>query len=394
MATTEKYIGREVLRKEDPELLTGQASYIDNHTLPGMVWMAMVRPPYVHATINSIDTSAAATMPGVVGVYTAAELEVGGLPFVWPITEDIKIPNHYPLTKDKIRFHGDAVAVVVAETREQALDAAEMVTIDVTELPAVIDVEAAMADGAPLIHEELGSNVTVHWSHGGAGDQGIFDTAPVIVQEHYHQPRLIPNAMEPRGCLATSIPSMGEFTLWTATQIPHIAKVTLSGVCGIPEEKLRVIAPDVGGGFGSKLNVYAEEALALVLTRKTGRPVKWIEERSENYVATIHGRGVTHDCTLAGTDDGKILGLSSWRSRTLARTTSSSRPVSPSLAAGSTWVRTSPRPTGSSSGACSRTPPRPTPTAAPAVPRRPTSWSGWSTRSRGRSARTRPRCAA
>ncbi len=135
MATTEQYIGREVLRKEDPELLTGQASYIDNHTLPGMVWMAMVRPPYVHATIDSIDTSAAVSMPGVVGVYTAADLEVGGLPFVWPITEDIKIPNHYPLTKDKIRFHGDAVAVVVAETREQALDAAEIVTVDVTELP-------------------------------------------------------------------------------------------------------------------------------------------------------------------------------------------------------------------------------------------------------------------
>ncbi len=309
MATTELYVGQEVLRKEDPELVTGQANFIDNHVLPGMVWMAMVRPPYVHAKVNSIDTKAAAAMPGVIGVYTAADLEVGELPFVWPITEDIKIPHHYPLTKDKIRFNGDAVAVVVAETREQALDAAENVTVAVTELKAVTDVEAAMADGAPLIHEELGSNVTVHWSHGGAGDQGIFDTAPVVVQEHYHQPRLIPNAIEPRGCLATSVPSMGEFTLWTATQIPHIAKVTLSGVCGIPEEKLRVIAPDVGGGFGSKLNVYAEEALALVLARKIGRPVKWIEERGENYVATIHGRGVTHDCTLAGTPEGKILGL-------------------------------------------------------------------------------------
>ncbi len=309
MATTELYIGAEVLRKEDPELVTGQANFIDNHALPGMVWMAMVRPPYVHATVNSIDTSKAKSMPGVVGVYTAADLEVGALPFVWPITEDIKIPVHYPLTKDKIRFHGDAVAVVVAETREQALDAAENVSVDVTELPAVNTVEDAMADGAPLIHEELGSNITVHWSHGGAGDQGIFETAPVVVQEHYYQPRLIPNAIEPRGCLASSIPSMGEFTLWSATQIPHIAKVTLSGVCGIPEEKLRVIAPDVGGGFGSKLNVYAEEALALTLARVTGRPVKWIEERSENYIATIHGRGVTHDCTLAGTPDGKILGL-------------------------------------------------------------------------------------
>jgi carbon-monoxide dehydrogenase large subunit len=309
MVATEPFIGQAVLRKEDADLLTGQASFVDNQTMPGMVWMAMVRPPYVHAKLESVDTSAAAAMPGVVGVFTGADLGIGGLPFVWPITEDIKVPNHYPLTTDKIRFNGDAVAVVVAETREQALDAAEAVTVQVTELAAVTDTAAAMAEGAPIIHEELGTNVTVHWSHGGAGDQGIFDTAPVIVNETYHQPRLIPNAIEPRGCLAYSIPSQGEFTLITATQIPHIAKVTLSGVCGIPEHKLRVIAPDVGGGFGSKLNVYAEEALALTLTKKTGRPVKWIEERSENYVATIHGRGVTHDCTLAGTEDGKILGV-------------------------------------------------------------------------------------
>ncbi len=309
MATTEKFVGQAVLRKEDPELVTGQANYIDNHTMPGMVWMAMVRPPYVHAKIGSIDTKAAKASPGVVGVYTAADLEVGALPFVWPITEDIKIPVHHPLTSDKIRFNGDAVAVVVAETREQAEDAAELVKVSVTELPALTSMEAAMADGAPLIHEELGTNVTVHWSHGGAGDQGIFDTAPVIVTERYHQPRLIPNAMEPRGCLAYGIQAMGEYTLVSATQIPHIVKVTLSGVCNIPESKLRVIAPDVGGGFGSKLNVYAEEALALVLTRKIGRPVKWIETRQENYTATIHGRGVTHDCTIAGTPDGKILGV-------------------------------------------------------------------------------------
>ena len=309
MATTEQFIGQAVLRKEDPELVTGQANFIDNHTMPGMVWMAMVRPPYVHAKVESIDTTAAATMPGVIGVYTAVDLELGGLPFVWPITEDIKVPVHLPLSADKIRFNGDAVAVVVAETRAQAYDAAELVNVEVTELAALTSMEAAMADGAPLIHEELGTNVTVHWSHGGAGDQAIFDTAPVIVTETYHQPRLIPNAMEPRGCLAYGIPAMGEYTLVSSTQIPHIAKVTLSGVCNIPETKLRVIAPDVGGGFGSKLNVYAEEALALALARKTGRPVKWIETRQENYIATTHGRGVTHDCTIAGTEDGKILGV-------------------------------------------------------------------------------------
>lgn len=309
MAVAERFIGQAVLRKEDPELITGQARYVDNMSMPGMVWMAMVRPPYVHATIDSIDTSAAASMPGVVGVYTAADLEVGALPFVWPITEDIKIPVHHPLTSDRIRYNGDAVAVVVAETREQALDAAEAVTVQVTELPAVTDWEAAAQDGAPLIHEDLGSNITVHWSHGGAGDQSIFDSAEVVVHETYRQPRLIPNAIEPRGCLAYGIPAMDEWTLVSATQIPHIAKVTLSGVCNIPESRFRVIAPDVGGGFGSKLNVYAEEALALVLAKVVGRPMKWIEERGENYVATTHGRGVTHDCTLAGTQDGKILGM-------------------------------------------------------------------------------------
>jgi carbon-monoxide dehydrogenase large subunit len=309
MVATERFVGREVLRKEDPKLLAGQAGYIDNWTMPQMVWMSMVRPPFVHARLNSIDTSAAKTMPGVLGVFTADDLDVGGLPFVWPITEDIKIPSHLPLTKDKIRFAGDAAAVVVAETRAQAADAAERVKVDATPLPAVLDMEDAMADGAPLIHDELGTNVTVHWSHGGGGDQSVFETAPVIVQERYHQPRLIPNAMEPRGCLAYGVAAMDEWTLVSATQIPHIVKVTLAGTCGIPEQKLRVIAPDVGGGFGSKLNVYAEEAIALSLARKLGRPVKWIEARGENYVATIHGRGVTHDCTLAGTEDGKILGL-------------------------------------------------------------------------------------
>jgi carbon-monoxide dehydrogenase large subunit len=311
MAVTERYVGKAVLRKEDPELVSGRARYVDNMTLPGMVWMEMVRSPFAHATINSIDTSAAKAMPGVVGVYTAADLEGewgGPLPFVWPITEDIKVPVHWPLTKDVARYQGDGVAVVLAETRAQAKDAAETVEVDWAPLQAVTDLEEARKDGV-VIHPDLGSNVVVHWSHGGGGDQSIFDTAPVTVRERYVQPRLIPNAIEPRGCIAQIVPFQDEFTLWTATQIPHIARVTLGGTCNIPESKLRVIAPDVGGGFGSKLNVYAEEALALVLTRRTGRAVKWIEERSENYLATIHGRGVIHDVELAATKDGKILGI-------------------------------------------------------------------------------------
>ncbi|MEX0984768.1 MAG: molybdopterin cofactor-binding domain-containing protein [Actinomycetota bacterium] len=311
MATTETYVGQPMLRKEDAKLLAGQGTYIDNQTMAGMVWMEVVRPPFVHATIDSIDTAAAAAMPGVVAVLTAADLEdafPAGLPMVWPITEDIKIPTHWPLSKDKIRFAGDAVAVVVAETRAQAEDAAEAVVVQATPLGVVLDLEEAAEDEV-ILHEDLGTNVVVHWSHGGGGDQSVFESAPVIVQERYEQPRLIPNAMEPRGCLAYGIPAAGEYTLVSATQIPHIARVGLSITTGIPQSKLRIIAPDVGGGFGSKLNVYAEEALALALARRLGRPVKWIEGRGENYVATIHGRGVLHDCTLAGTEDGKILGM-------------------------------------------------------------------------------------
>jgi carbon-monoxide dehydrogenase large subunit len=311
MAVTERYVGTAVLRKEDPELISGQARFVDNMTLPGMVWMVVVRSPFAHASINAIDTSAAKAMPGVIGVYTAADLEEewgGPLPFVWPITEDIKVPVHWPLTKDVARYQGDGVAVVLAETRAQAKDAAETVEVDWAPLQAVTDLEEAAKDDV-VIHSDLGSNVVVHWSHGGGGDQAIFDTAPVVVRERYVQPRLIPNAIEPRGCLAQIVPFQDEFTLWSATQIPHIARVTLGGTCNIAESKLRVIAPDVGGGFGSKLNVYAEEALALVLTRRTGRAVKWIEERSENYLATIHGRGVIHDVELAATKDGKILGI-------------------------------------------------------------------------------------
>jgi carbon-monoxide dehydrogenase large subunit len=311
MAVTEKFVGQAVLRKEDPELLTGQARYTDNLTAPGMVWMSVVRSPFAHARINGIDTSTAAGMPGVVAVFTAADLESewgGPLPFVWPITEDIKVPVHWPLTKDTARFQGDAVAVVFAESRGQAEDAAEAVEVDWEPLEAVTDVEEAAKDRV-VIHEDLGTNVVVHWSHGGGGDQSVFDTAEVVVKERYLGPRLIPNAIEPRACLAQPVPAMGEFTLISSTQIPHVARVTLGGTCNIPESKLRVIAPDVGGGFGSKLNIYAEEALSLVLARRLKRPVKWVETRSENYVATTHGRGVIHDVELAANKEGKILGI-------------------------------------------------------------------------------------
>ena len=307
-----RYVGGGVLRKEDPELLTGQARYVDDLVIAGQVWFAVVRSPYAHARIRSVDVSRALEMPGVVAAMSGEDLGsewAGGLPCAWPVTEDIKMPTHWPLAKDVVRFAGDGVAVVVAESRALAEDAVEAVEVDYEPLPVVLDMEAALADDAPLVHEELGTNKCYTWTLAAGDVESVFSGAPVTVKERYYHPRLIPNAIEPRGVIVQPSPAQGEFTIWSATQIPHILKVTLSMVTGIPESKLRVIAPEVGGGFGSKLNVYAEEALALAIARRLGRPVKWIENRSEAYLATIHGRDVVQDMEIAADEEGKILGV-------------------------------------------------------------------------------------
>ncbi|MGH3104733.1 MAG: xanthine dehydrogenase family protein molybdopterin-binding subunit, partial [Gaiellaceae bacterium] len=306
------YVGTTVARKEDPKLLTGQGRFTENLSVPGMVWAVLVRSPYAHARIRSVDTSGAREAQGVVAAFSGADLAgewAGPLPMAWPVTEDTKNPPHWPLTPDKARYAGDAVAVVVAETRALATDAAELVAVDYEPLPAVTGVEAALADGAPIVHDDLGSNHCYTWSLAAGDADRLFSKAAVTIEERYYQQRLVPNAIEPRGVLVQPSPAQGEFTMWSATQIPHIARVTLSGTTGIPEAKLRVIAPDVGGGFGSKLNVYAEEALCLILARKLGRPVKWTEERSEAYLATSHGRDVVQRIELAATQDGKITAL-------------------------------------------------------------------------------------
>ncbi len=309
----ERYVGGGVLRKEDPELITGQARYIDDMTLPGMVWMAVVRSPFAHARITGFDADAAKGMPGVLAVWSGEDLAsewIGGLPCAWPVTEDIKIPTHWPVTKDVVHHAGEAVGVVVAETREQALDAAEAVNVDYEPLPVVLDMEEAAKDGAPLVHDELGTNRSYTWTLSNGEVDRVFSEAPVVVKERYYHPRLIPNAIEPRGVLVQPVASQGEYTIWSATQIPHVLRVTLAAfVLGIPESKLRIIAPEVGGGFGSKLNVYAEEAATVAAAKRLGRPVKWIEERSEAYMATIHGRDVIQDMELAATEEGKLLGV-------------------------------------------------------------------------------------
>jgi len=307
-ASTETFVGASVKRKEDAGLLRGQTTFIDNLTLPGTVAMAIVRSPYAHARIVGIDLEAARAAEGVVAAFSGADLAdewAGGMPCAWPVTEDIKMPPHYPLAAEEVRYQGDGVAVVIAETRALAKDAAELVVVDYEPLDAVADVEKALEPGAPLVHSDLGTNECYVWSLETDDFQAALDAADVVVTRRYYQPRLIPNAIEPRGVLARAEPD-GDVTLWSATQIPHILRFTMQLVLGIPESKMRVIAPDVGGGFGSKLNAYAEEYLAVALAKRLRRPVKWIEERAENYVATIHGRDVVSELTFAATSDGKI----------------------------------------------------------------------------------------
>jgi carbon-monoxide dehydrogenase large subunit len=312
MATTETqttYIGASVERKEDARLLRGETRWVDNMTLPGMLWMAVVRSPYAHAKIKNVDLSQALAAEGVVAAFSGAELAdewAGSLPCAWPVTGDCRIPQHHPLTADKARYAGDGVAVVVAESRALAKDAAELVEVDYEPLTPVTDVAEAVGESAPRVHDEYDENRAYTWTLQNGEVDRLFSEAAVTVKEHYRQQRLIPNAIEPRSVLVQPVLATGEYTMWSATQVPHIARVTLSGTTGIPETKLRVVAPDVGGGFGSKLNVYAEEALCLVLARRLGLPIKWTEERSEAYVATIHGRDVLQGIELAASAEGKI----------------------------------------------------------------------------------------
>jgi carbon-monoxide dehydrogenase large subunit len=308
-ATAEKtaYVGSPVKRREDRTLLTGRGTYVDNMTPVGTLSMVVVRSPFAHARVTSISLDAARASEGVVAAFSAADLQddwKAAMPCAWPVTEDMKNPPHYPLT-DVARYQGDGVAVVLAETRAQAKDAAELVEIDWEPLDAVVDVGKALEDGSSLAQPELGTNECYVWRLDTDATGQAIDDADVVVTRRYYQPRLIPNAIEPRAVLAVPGPA-AEVTLYAATQIPHILRLLVAATLGMSETKLRVVAPDVGGGFGSKLDVYAEDLLAVALARRLGRPVKWTEERSENYVATIHGRDFVTEYTLAAAKDGTI----------------------------------------------------------------------------------------
>lgn len=307
---TTRTIGVSKLRKEDAHLVTGRGTWTDNLQPAGVLHMAVLRSPHAHARIGRVDVTAAREAPGVVAAFTGEDLAdewVTSLPSVWQVTEDVKEPPHWPLAHDKVRYVGDGVAVVLAESRSAAVDAVELVDVDYDALPAVVDIEEALEDHI-LVHDVAGTNqcFRYHWDSGNLDE--VFDRADVVLRRRLVNQRLIPTAIEPRAVVVQPDATPGAFTLHSSTQVPHILRIQLAIVCGIPEHRLRVVAPDVGGGFGSKLNVYAEEALALALARRLGRAVKWTETRSENYQATTHGRDQLQDLEIAATRDGRILG--------------------------------------------------------------------------------------
>jgi carbon-monoxide dehydrogenase large subunit len=309
---TAKVFGSGIRRREDPRLITGSATYTDDIVLPGMAHAAILRSPHAHARIKRIDTSRARTAPGVLAVYTAKDTAgaLQPMPCAWLLPNaDLKIAKYPQFAGDVVRYVGDCVAVVVAEARYQAQDALDLIDVDYEPLPATVDPQKAAAKGAPQLHADISGNQAFHWTVTGGDIDAAFAKAEVVVKERIIQQRLIPTAMETRSAVAQWKQATGELTLWNTTQNPHIVRFLGSLITGVPEDKLRVVAPEVGGGFGSKIATYPGEFIAIFCSMKLGRPVKWTETRRENYQATTHGRDHVQEVELAATRDGKILGL-------------------------------------------------------------------------------------
>ncbi len=305
-----KFVGTSVKRTEDPRLIQGLAHYVDDIKLPDTLHAAFLRSIYAHARIRKIDASAAMKLPGVVAVYTGKDIaqKIGPVPCGAAIPE-MKTPDHRVLATSKVYWVGHPVAVVIAESKYVARDAVDLISVDYEELPPVLDEERAADPKSPVIHDQFGSNIAYKLTAGEGDIEAALKSADKIVKQKILHRRLAPIAMEPRGVLARYYPGEQELTLWTSTQIPHLARTQLSLMLGMPENKLRLIAPEVGGGFGSKLNVYAEEAVLGYASMQLGRPVKWIEGRRENMQATIHGRGQTGYIEIGCKKDGAITGL-------------------------------------------------------------------------------------
>jgi carbon-monoxide dehydrogenase large subunit len=312
--TEEREVGAARRRKEDARLITGHTNWTDNITLPGMLHLAILRSPHAHARITSVDTAPALSRPNVVAAFSGADVAAvqGSLPCAWPVTEDIVHPDRPPLAVDTVRFHGEAVAVVVARDRASAVDAMEAIEVSYEPLPAVLDLEPAVAEGSPLVHPDKGTNRSYTWifdsAAAGTGTDVAAADAEVVIERRYVQQRLIPAFMEPRSVIVD--PGMGDYTIWSATQIPHILRVFYALLTGTPEHKIRVIAPDVGGGFGGKLQVTPEELIAFMAARRVGRPVKYTETRSDTMLSAHHGRDMIQNVRLTARRDGTVTGLS------------------------------------------------------------------------------------
>jgi len=311
--TRARLVGAPIKRVEDPRLITGSAKYLDDLKLPGVAHVVILRSPHAHARIRGIDTSRAAASPGVVGVFTGRDFEhLNPLPCAWQAsgTENF-VATPRALEIDKVTFTGAGVAAVVAETREAAEDALELIDVDWEPLDAVIDSERAVEDGAPQIHEVAKNNIVMDWTCGeeDAADRGLAE-ADVVVRQRLVNQRLIPTPMEGRGAAADYDPGTGSYTLWVSHQAPHVLRLVMTAfVFGMPETKLRCITPHVGGAFGSKIFCYPEYVLVTALAEKVGRPVKWIESRRENYAATIHGRDHVTYLEVGAKRDGTLTAL-------------------------------------------------------------------------------------
>jgi carbon-monoxide dehydrogenase large subunit len=304
-----KTVGARIKRREDPTLVRGLGQYVGDVRLPGTLHVAILRSPYAHARLKNIDVAAARRHPGAVAVVTGAELrdQIGTI----PTTADnptLRIPKHYVLAIDKVCYVGEGIAAVVAENRYTARDALDLIQVDYEPLPTVTDAEKALTPDSPVLHSEWPDNTAFHWEQAQGDLDSAFKQADTVVKQKLVHQRLAPIAIEGRGVLASHAADH-MLTVWSSTQIPHLLKTHLADMLRWPPERVRVIAPEVGGGFGSKLNVYAEEALLGYLALKLDRPVKWIEDRTENMRATIHGRGQVGEVEAAVKKDGTILGL-------------------------------------------------------------------------------------
>src|SRR4051794_2690887 len=305
-------VGASVRRHEDPKLVTGGGTYVDDIKLPGMLYVGILHSPYAHAKITNVDTSQLKGEKWVNAVITGKEVrerQRSPLAITWIIPPDIKTPEHWAMASDVVRYVGEPVAAVVVDDRYRVEDALDMINVDYEPLPVVTDVEAALKDGAPLVHDELGTNQAYYFKAASGDVDAAFSNAEVVVKQRLVNQRLAPVSIETRGIVAQYNKSMNELTIWSSTQTPHLTKHHVAEMLGIPENNVRVIAPDVGGGFGSKLNILPEDFIVPLMAIVTGRPVKWIESRSENFQNTVHGRDMVDYIEIAAKRDGTILGV-------------------------------------------------------------------------------------